>query len=154
MSSVVCALGVVAAGPASASDLSDLKAVIQKWVADLNKGDTKAFVAACEPRAGIIDGFPPYAWGTCADWMSAYAANNELTQAPLGVVSIGKPLYTEVRGDDAYMIYPATFTNVQNGKTVVYKGTWTMTLRKARGGWTFTGSSSNWGGSYTVRSRG
>jgi hypothetical protein len=74
--------------------------------------------------------------------------------APPGVVSIGRPLYTELTGGHAYMIYPATFTNVQKGKTVVYKGTWTMTLRKARGGWTFTGSSSNWGGNYTVRSGG
>jgi hypothetical protein len=154
MWAAACAVCVLAAGPASASDLSDVKAVIQKWVADLDKGDIKAFVAACEPRAGVIDGFPPYAWGSCADWMSAYDANNKRIQATPGVVSIGRPLYTELTGGRAYMIYPATFTDVQNGKTAVYKGTWTMTLHKARGGWTFTGSSANWGGNYTVRSGG
>lgn len=47
--------------PASASDASDVDAVIQKWVSDFNKGDTTAAIAACAPDAVVIDGFPPYA---------------------------------------------------------------------------------------------
>ena len=150
----VCALGLIAAAPALASDLPQLQSLVQKWVANLNTGDIKAFNAACEPRAAIIDGFPPYAWTSCADWMAAYDVNNRRIGAPRGVVSIGKPLYTEVTGTDAYLLYPATFIDVQKGKTVIYKGTWTMTLRRAHGRWTFTGSSSNWGGNYTVRGGG
>jgi ketosteroid isomerase-like protein len=138
-------LTIVAAGPACASDASDVNATIQKWVADFNKGDLKSVVAACAPRAAIVDGFPPYAWQTCADWINGYEANNKAIQATHGTLVIGKPIYTELMGDRAYSIYPATFTDTQKGKPVVYKGTWTMTLQKTHGGWVFTGSASAWG---------
>lgn len=150
----VCALFVLGAGPASASDESDVNAVIQKWVDDFNKGDLKSFVAACAARTSVVDGFPPYAWQTCGDWMNAYAANNKAIQAPDGTLSIGKPLYTELTADRAYMIYPATFTDTQKGKKIVYIGSWTMTLEKRRNGWVFTGSASAWGGNYAIRNRG
>jgi hypothetical protein len=65
-------------------------------------------------------------------------------------LSIGKPVYTEVRGDNAYMVYPASFTDREKGKAVVYRGVWTMTLRKTSRGWFFTGSAADWGGTYTV----
>jgi hypothetical protein len=150
----VCALSVLGVGPAFASDASDVKAVIEKWVGDFNKGDLKSFVAACAPRASVVDGFPPYAWQTCADWINAYEANNKAIQAPDGTLSIGNPLYTEVTADRAYMIYPATFTDTQKGKPVVYKGSWTITLQKRRSGWVFTGSASAWGGNYAIRNGG
>ncbi len=150
----VCALSVLGAGPASASDVSDVNATIEKWVGDFNKGDFKSMVAACAPRASIVDGFPPYAWQTCANWIDDYEANNKVIQATGGTLTIGKPLYTEVTADRAYMIYPATFTDAQKGKPVVYKGSWTMTLQKRRAGWVFTGSASAWGGNYTIHSGG
>jgi ketosteroid isomerase-like protein len=149
-----CALSVLGAGPASASDASDAKAAIEKWVGDFNKGDFKSLVAACAPRASIVDGFPPYAWQSCADWMNAYETNNKAIHATGGTLAIGKPVYTDVTGGRAYMIYPATFTDTQKGKPVVYQGSWTMTLRKTPGGWVFTGSASAWGGNYTIRSGG
>ncbi len=140
-----CVLPILAAGHASASDTSDVNATIQKWVSDFNKGDLKSVVAACAPRAAIVDGFPPYAWQTCTDWINGYEANNKAIQATHGSLSIGKPIYTELMGDRAYSIYPATFADTQKGKPVVYKGTWTMTLQKTQGGWVFTGSAAAWG---------
>ena len=140
-----CALTLLAAGPASASDASDVKATIEKWVADFNKHDWKSFLAACAPRTAIVDGFPPYAWQTCTDWINGYDANNEAIQATHGTLSIGDPIYTELTGNRAYLIYPATFTDTQKGKPVIYKGSWTMTLQKTRNRWVFTGSASAWG---------
>jgi ketosteroid isomerase-like protein len=140
-----CALSMLAASPAAPSDESDVKAAIEKWVADFNKGDLKAVVAACAPRAAIVDGFPPYAWQTCADWMNGYEANNKALDATHGTLTIGAPIYTEVMGSHAYFIYPATFSDTQKGKPVVYKGHWTMTLQKAGSRWVFTGSASAWG---------
>lgn len=42
--------------------------------------------------------------------------------ATLGTLSFGKPLYSDVRADRAYLIYPVTFTDAPNGKKVTYKG--------------------------------
>jgi hypothetical protein len=38
------------------------------------------------------------------------------------------------------MIYPASFSDTESGKPVVYMGTWTATLKKTSGHLVFTGS--------------
>lgn len=131
--------------PSSAADSDDVKAVIRKWVADFNKNDMKSFVAACSAQAAVVDGFPPYAWQSCAAWIADYEANNKAIQATHGTLTIGKLIFEEITSDRAYLIYPAIFRDVQKGKTVEYKGTWTMTLRKEKQRWVFTGSASAWG---------
>lgn len=138
------ALPAFTTGPASASDASDVMATVTKWVDDFNKGDMKPFLAACAPRAAVVDGFPPYAWQSCARWMDAYHANNKVIQLTDGRLSIGKALSSYMTGNTAYMIYPATFSDKEKGKSIVYRGTWTITLRKAHGGWVITGSASAW----------
>lgn len=143
-----CMLVALAGRPASASGGSDESAVsglIAKWVVDFNKHDMKSFVAACTPRAAIVDGFPPYAWGTCADWIRDYEANNKAIEASHGVLSIGEPVYSEFKGDRAYVVYTATFTDTQGGQPVVYTGSWAITLQKTTEGWKITGSGSAWG---------
>jgi ketosteroid isomerase-like protein len=139
------ALTLLAASPPPASDATDVQAVITKWVADFNKGDMKAFVAACASKAAVVDGFPPYAWPSCGEWISAYEANNKAIGATPGTLTIGKVIYSEIANNTAYYIYPATFKDTQKGKPVTYKGTWTMTLQKTKAGWVFTGSASAWG---------
>lgn len=140
---VVAAFGL--ATPVSASEADDLNAMVQRWTADMNAGNMTAFYAACAPRVAVVDGFPPYAWRSCQDWMRDYAANNRRTNAAPGTVAIGAPLWTDIVGDRAYLSYAATFTNVQDGKTIVYKGMWAVTLAKTRRGWKITGSGSVWG---------
>jgi hypothetical protein len=150
---IVSKLGIVAvssicifgASPACASDAANVKATIEKWVSDFNTGNIKSFVAACAPRAAVVDGFPPYAWQTCKEWMTDYESNNKVLQATHGTLEIGMQIYEEINAGRAYVIYPATFKDTQKGKPVVYRGTWTMTLRKTRNGWAFTGSASAWG---------
>lgn len=134
-----------AAPPAPPTDLEDVQATVDKWVGDFNRGDFKSVIDACGKTAAIIDGFPPYAWSSCADWIAAYDANNKAISASQGRLAIGAPTYSEISFDRAYVIYPATFTDTQKGKPVTYKGSWTMTLRKMLDGWTFTGSASAWG---------
>ena len=140
-----CALSILWASPGFASNASDLQATVKKLVSDINKGNIKSVDAACAPHASIVDGFPPYAWQTCADWMKGYEANNKAIRATLGTLAIGKPMYTEVRGDHAYSVYPVTFTDTQNGKPASYKGSMAVTLQKIPSGWVFTGIASAWG---------
>jgi hypothetical protein len=119
--------------------------MVKKLVSDINKGNFKSVAAACAPHASIVDGFPPYAWQTCADWMEGYEANNKAIRATLGILSLGKPTYAEVRGNHAYLVYPVTFTDTQNGKAASYKGFMALTLQKMTSGWIFTGIASAWG---------
>jgi hypothetical protein len=42
--------------------------------------------------------------------------------------------------------YPATFSDAENGKSMVYRGSWTMTLQKVSGHWVINGSGSAWTG--------
>jgi hypothetical protein len=142
--SSACVLFFLAAGSASASDALDVAATIDKWVGDFNKNDMKPFLAACTPRAAVVDLFPPYAWQSCTDWINAYHANNKVIGLTEGRLWIGKVLISDVTGNTAYMIYPATFSDKENGKPVVYRGTWTITLKKVRASWVITGSASAW----------
>jgi ketosteroid isomerase-like protein len=141
-----CALCALVTGTAAASDASDVAAVVSKWVDDFNKGDMRSFIAACAPAVSVIDGFPPYSWLNCADYMNDYRTNSKAIDLTDGRLWIGKPDYTDVTADHAYVIYPATFSDKEKGKPVVYKGAWTMTLQKRSGRWVFTGSSSAWSG--------
>jgi len=138
-------LAFLGSAAASASDPEVVKATIVKWVADFNRGDIGSFVAMCAPRAAVVDGFPPYAWQSCKDWMNDYESNNKALHATPGTLEIGKPIYEEFNAGHAYLIYPATFTDTQEGKQVTYKGTWTLTLQRTKGKWVFTGSASAWG---------
>ena len=133
------------AGPARASEASDLDAKVHRWAEDMNAGNMKAFYRACAPKVAIVDGFPPYAWHTCQDWMRDYEANNLKIKAARGTLSIGNPLWTDIQEDRAVLNYSATFTDVQDGKTVVYKGMWAVSLIRAKSGWLITGSGSAWG---------
>ena len=130
--------------PSAASDASGVAATVKRWVGDFNKGDMKVFTAACAPNAAIVDGFSPYAWMNCANWMKDYDVNNKAIQATGGALWIGKPLYFDVSGDHAYTNYPVKFSDMQKGKPVVYKGSWAITLQKISGSWVITGSGSAW----------
>ena len=130
-----------------------IERAIRQYVANINRGDVKAIVAACARHTSVVDGSPPYAWQTCRDWWRSYVSNNRSVGATLGVLAIGKVVYWEVAHDHAYFIYPATFTDTQGGKFVVYNGIGTMTLKLTRLGWLFTGSAWAWGAN-TLLARG
>ena len=139
-----CGAAILSASPGLTSGMPDFNPTVKKLVTDINKGNFNAVAAACAPRASIVDGFPPYAWQTCADWMKGYQINNEAIHATLGTLSIGKLLWSDARAESAYLIYPVRFTDVQDGKKFIYQGTMTVTLEKTQRGWVFTGIASAW----------
>ena len=131
--------------PAFAAPADDLDAEVRQWTADLNAGNMPAFYARCAPQVAVVDGFPPYSWLSCQDWMRDYAANNARISATPGTLAIGRPLWIEIIGDRAYLSYPATFTNVQDGKPAEYKGMWAISMTRSDGVWKISGSASAWG---------
>ena len=143
----------VGTSPVRASEETAARAVVTAWVAEFNRGDLSAFVSRCAPGAAVLDGFPPYAWTGCADWMSAYATNSKAIGLTDGKLSIGTPVSAFSEGNRVYLVYPATFSDKEGGKPVVYTGTWTITLQKSATSWAITGSRSNWGGNYAVTSQ-
>jgi len=133
---------VLAAGLAAASDQTDVMTTVNQFVDGFNKGDMKAASAVCADQASIIDDFPPHAWsgsGACAAWASdyeAFAKQNGLTD---GIVTLAKPKHIEVTGDVAYVVIPADFTYMKQGKPTKEQGaTFVLVLKKAAAGWRIT----------------
>jgi ketosteroid isomerase-like protein len=135
--------GVHGAGP---GEKLEVLTAVKKWTADFNKGDTKAFLAACAPNAVIVDNFSPFVWqgaSACSDWQNANEANDKSLQSTGGVVTLGKTYEVLIAGDRAYAVFAAKFADSEKGKPVTQTSTWTLTLQKSAGAWLFT--SSTWG---------
>jgi len=135
---VVCTAGVARA-PAQTA----VMATVHQFVDGFNKGDAKTLLAACAPRASIIDDFPPHEWQgptACADWSNAYDAAAKKDGITAGIVTMGTPWHVDVTGDRAYVVVPVTYTYKQNGKPVTESGSvFTVALKKIAAGWRLTG---------------
>lgn len=139
----VFAAAMLAAGPAIASDQTDVMVPIHQFVDGFNKGDTKAALATCAEQTSIIDEFPPHEWhgaGACAKWADDYEANAKKTGITDGVVTLGKPKHVDVNGDRAYVVIPTDYAYKQNGKPMKEtKSAFAFALQKGSGGWRITG---------------
>ena len=129
-------------GAAKASDTLDVMRTVWHYVDAFNKGDAKAALADCGAQSSVVDEFPPYLWPGptgCADWSNdfdAYVKKNGITEAKL---TIGRLKQADVSGDRAYVVLPATFSFMQNGKRATESGsTWTLTLQKTGNDWLIT----------------
>jgi hypothetical protein len=137
MKKVVIALvmSVLTAGPAlaSASDKSDIMAVLKQWIS----GEAGT-VATCADDAAVIDDIPPFEWhgpGACSRWQKdndAYIQSEGITDA---IGTIGNPQQFIVSGDHAYVVLPTTFAVTQKGKRVRETATSTLVLHKTAAGW-------------------
>ena len=129
--------------PGPASEYTAVMATIHQFVDAFNRGDAKAEAAACDAQAAIIDDFAPHEWQgptACADWAAAYAADAQKDGATDGVVTLGRPWYSSVTGNRAYVVLPATFSWKERGKPVTESGSiFTVVLRKSSAGWRITG---------------
>jgi ketosteroid isomerase-like protein len=136
-------LAACVAGPALASDKTDIMATIHQYVDGLNKNDTKSGISACADEAVIIDDFPPHVWagaGACAKWASDFDAMAKQTQLSETAVTLGKPRHLDVTGDRAYVVIPTGFTYTEAGKALQETGSiWTFSLHKTAAGWRITG---------------
>lgn len=125
------------------SDKSDAVAAVKHWAESYNKGDTKAFLAACSSQAVIIDSLPPHVWqgaGACSEWLSALQASDKQMGATDGMVTVEKPLHVDVTGDRAYVVVRAKFNDKEKGKPVEQSATWTVILQKSGSTWNIAGS--------------
>jgi ketosteroid isomerase-like protein len=139
---IALAMLALAAGPAAATDKSDVMALIHLWVDSFNKGDAKSMAAACTDEASIIDDFPPHEWhgpGTCAKWLSDFEAMTKAGEVTDSVVTVGKPAHVDVTGDVAYVVAPTTLSFNKQAKPVKETGTITLALKKGSAGWRITG---------------
>ncbi len=122
MQRFVLALAVtLAAGPAAASENSDVMATVHRFVDGFNKGDTATALATCAAPASIVDEFPPYAWQgatACSDWANDFDADAKKNGITDPVVTLGKPRHVNVTGDRAYVVVPADYKYKRNGKKV------------------------------------
>jgi len=128
-----------AAGPAAATDASDVMTVINDYNAALAKGDLKSAAADCVAQLSIIDEFAPHSWQgprALAKWFDSYAVWAKQNAVTGGVIALSQPWHVEIDGDSAYAVVPATYTYAKSGSTVVESGSvWTFALRKTSSGW-------------------
>lgn len=130
------------AGPAAASDKTDVMAVIRHWVNDFNKGDMQSMAAACADEPSIIDDFPPHEWhgaGACAKWAGDFQAFIQSAEITSPVVRVGKPRHVDVMGDAAYVVASTTFSYQHKGGPVKEIGLVTLALHKGSAGWRISG---------------
>jgi len=144
MHKIIIALGMTlfVAGPAAATDKSDVMAVIHQWVDGFNKGDGKAASAACADQTSIIDDFPPHEWhgtGACAKWFTEFQAATKAAGGTDYAVALGRTRHLDVTADHAYVVIPAGLTYNKKGAAVKETSTVTMSLQKGSSGWRITG---------------
>ena len=140
---VALALVFLAAGPAAASEKTDVMVLVHQFVDGFNKGDTKTALAACADQTSIIDEFPPYEWhgaGACSKWMNDYDADAKKNGITDGIVMLGKPRHIDINEDRAYVVVPSNYTFKEKGKTAKETGSMlTLALQKGEIGWRITG---------------
>jgi hypothetical protein len=55
-------------------------------------------------------------------------------------VTLGRLRHVDVSGDHAYVVIPASFAFMQNGRRITENGSiWTVTLQKVADSWRITG---------------
>jgi ketosteroid isomerase-like protein len=117
----------------------DPMAAVHQYIDGFNKGDAKVMAATFAVPGSILDGMAPHVWqGPTAtqDWYRDVLVEGEQHGASGYLVTLGEPLHTNVTGDSAYVVVPATMTFKVHGKQVTQTGAvFTVALRKLAEGW-------------------
>jgi ketosteroid isomerase-like protein len=136
---------LAAPSPAAAApaDSAGVTAAVKHALAAFNSGDLKAWAAACDSPASVIDEFAPHEWQgptACADWAKAFVVDEKTNAISKPRVVLGTPWHVSVTGDRAYVVAPATYEYNDHGKPARETGSFmTFALRKTAAGWLFTG---------------
>ena len=134
--------------PATAGPAEDATGFVTKVMDQFNGGDAKAFVAAHEDDAVIVDEFAPHIWtgaGSARKWLDTYVKMSAAEKISGGRVDYGKPLQATSDGKTAYVVLPTTYRFVQNGAKMAEPSSMTFVLRRSGqdwrlASWTFAGS--------------
>jgi ketosteroid isomerase-like protein len=140
MHKLIIALAVVAvtAGPAIASQETDVMVPVRQFITGFNKGDPKAAQAACADSISIIDDFPPHAWsgsGAISKWLHDLDTFEKKGGTSDPSVTLGKPRHVDVTGTHAYVIVPTKLSYKKKGQLVKETGLMTVVLHKGAAGW-------------------
>jgi ketosteroid isomerase-like protein len=103
-----------------------------------NAGDVKAFIAAHQNDALIVDEFSPHVWtgpGSAQHWLDDYAADSKARGISGGRVDYGKPLQANSDGAAAYIVLPTTYRFVQKGTKMSAPGSMTFVMHRAGVDW-------------------
>ena len=95
--------------------------------------------AAFAIPGSILDGMAPHVWhGPAAplDWYRDVLAEGEHAGVSGYVVNVGDPRHSNITGDAAYVVVPASMKiNVQGMEVTQTGATFTVALRKLPEGW-------------------
>src|SRR5664279_2496591 len=140
---ITLAVALLAAGPAAASEKTDVMMLVHQFVDGFNKGDTKTAMAACADQTSIIDEFPPHEWhgaGACSKWMDDYDSNAKKAKITDGFVTLGKPRHIDITADRAYVVIPTDYVFKQNGKAMKEtRSAFAFALQNGEKGWRIIG---------------
>jgi ketosteroid isomerase-like protein len=134
---------IAAAGPAE-----DATTFISGIMDKFNGGDAKAFVAAHQDSALIVDEFGPHVWtgaGSAQRWIEDYGKDAKAKGISGGRVDYGKPIQANSDGASSYVVLPTTYRFTQNGKKMAAAGSMTFVVKRAGpdwkiASWTYSGA--------------
>lgn len=129
---------VAISGSAAAAPADDATAFIGTVMDAFNKGDAKAFVAAHENNAVIVDDFGQHVWtgpNTAQHWFDDFTKMMTATATTGGRMDYGKPIQATSDGASAYVVLPTTYHYAAKGAKMAEAGTMTVVLKREGSGW-------------------
>ena len=141
---LTCAL-IFAPRVASAAtpDQTAVMATVNRFIDGFNKANLSEMTSTCEPSASLIDDFAPHIWtgaNACGNWYKDFTAWAKANHYTDNTVIAGKPWQLMVEGNHAYVVLPAKYTWLENGKPGQLSGSvYTLVLGKTKTGWLIAG---------------
>ena len=129
---------VVAVTSAAAGPAEDATTFIGGIMDKFNGGDAKAFVAAHQDGAVIVDEFGPHVWtgaGSAQRWIEDYGKDATAKGISGGRVDYGRPIQANSDGTSSYVVLPTTYRFTQNGKKMAAPGSMTFVVKRAGESW-------------------
>lgn len=118
-------------------------ATVHRFIDGFNNSNLSEMTSTCEPSASLIDDFAPHIWtgaNACANWYKDFTRWAKANHYTNNTVIAGKPWQLMVDGDRAYVVVPAKYTWLENGKPGQLLGSvYTLVLEKAKAGWLIAG---------------
>jgi ketosteroid isomerase-like protein len=117
----IVAMSVAEPLSASASDTSDIVAVVQVQNDAGNKGERSRYVSYCTKDAVVVDHVPPFLFQgpmACGDEYDAVVGWGKQNDIPMDRTTFQKvfdPAFVQVQGDVAYAVFPVKAWFKQNG---------------------------------------
>lgn len=133
---------LLTAGPAYASDETDIMAVINKMNDAMTKNDMKTAAGTYTANAALIDEFPPHFWsgsGAFDTWGADYGTFAKAQGDTDAKVTTQKPTHLSVNGEHAYVVVPSVLTFKEHGKKMAEHGLWTFAMQKSGAEWKIAG---------------